>query len=48
MKFKIIASGSKGNCTYVETSSHKYLIDLGRNKKYILDINYVNKFMGKG
>ena len=37
MKICVLASGSKGNCTYVETSSHKYLIDLGRNKKYIVD-----------
>lgn len=37
MKACVLSSGSKGNCTYVETSSHKYLIDLGRNKKYIVD-----------
>ena len=37
MKVCVLSSGSKGNCTYVETSSHKYLIDLGRNKKYIVD-----------
>ena len=37
MKTCVLSSGSKGNCTYVETSSHKYLIDLGRNKKYIVD-----------
>lgn len=37
MKVCVLSSGSKGNCTYVETSSHKYLIDLGRNKKYIID-----------
>lgn len=37
MKVCVLSSGSKGNCTYVETSSHKYLIDLGRNKKYITD-----------
>ena len=37
MKTCVLSSGSKGNCTYVETSSHKYLIDLGRNKKYILE-----------
>ena len=37
MRVCVLSSGSKGNCTYVETSSHKYLIDLGRNKKYIVD-----------
>lgn len=37
MKACVLSSGSKGNSTYVETSSHKYLIDLGRNKKYIVD-----------
>lgn len=37
MKVCVLSSGSKGNCTYVETSSHKYLFDLGRNKKYIVD-----------
>ena len=29
MKIKIIASGSKGNSTYVETKSKKFLIDMG-------------------
>jgi len=37
MKACVLSSGSKGNITYVETSSHKYLFDLGRNKKYVLD-----------
>lgn len=37
MKVCVLSSGSKGNCTYVETSTSKYLIDLGRNKKYIVD-----------
>ena len=37
MRACVLSSGSKGNSTYVETSSHKYLIDLGRNKKYIID-----------
>ena len=35
MKICVLSSGSKGNCTYVETSSHKYLFDLGRNYNYI-------------
>lgn len=29
MKFCVLASGSKGNCTYVETSKHHILIDIG-------------------
>ena len=29
MKFKVLASSSKGNCTYVETSSKRILIDIG-------------------
>lgn len=37
MKICVLSSGSKGNSTYVETSSHKYLFDIGRNKKYIED-----------
>ena len=37
MKACILASGSKGNVTYVETKNHKILIDMGKNKKYITD-----------
>ena len=37
MKTCVLSSGSKGNITYVETSSHKYLLDIGRNKKYVLE-----------
>ena len=37
MKTCILSSGSKGNVTYLETSSNKYLLDIGRNKKYIVD-----------
>lgn len=29
MKFLSIASGSKGNCSYIETATHKILIDAG-------------------
>ncbi len=29
MKFFVLASGSKGNCTYVETLNHHILIDIG-------------------
>lgn len=37
MKACVLASGSKGNSTYIETNNHKILIDLGKNKKYIVD-----------
>lgn len=37
MKICSLASGSKGNSTYIETKYYKILIDLGRNKKYIVD-----------
>ncbi len=35
MKVSVLASGSEGNCTYVETLKHKVLIDMGMNVKYI-------------
>ncbi len=48
----VLASGSEGNCTYVETDDLKLLIDIGMNNKYIterleelgvnaLDIDYI-------
>lgn len=37
MKACILASGSKGNVTYIETKNHKILLDMGKNKKYIVD-----------
>lgn len=35
MKISVLASGSKGNCTYVETNGTKSLIDLGMSCLYI-------------
>lgn len=35
MRVKVFASGSTGNCTYVETNDHKILIDAGISKKSI-------------
>ena len=35
MKACVLASGSEGNCTYIETENHKILVDLGTNVKYI-------------
>lgn len=37
MKFCNLASGSAGNCSYIETKNFKILIDLGKTKKYIVD-----------
>ncbi len=52
MKVCILASGSGGNSTYIETDKFKILIDIGKNRKYIVeklesigvkpeDINYI-------
>lgn len=35
MRVCVLASGSEGNVTYIETNKHKVLIDLGTNLKYI-------------
>lgn len=35
MKVCVLASGSKGNSTYIESSSTKLLIDLGTNSLYV-------------
>ena len=37
MKVCVLASGSKGNVTYIETKEHKFLLDVGKNYKYIKD-----------
>lgn len=37
MKVYVLASGSKGNSTYIETDKYKILVDLGKNKKYIVE-----------
>ncbi len=37
MKVCILASGSTGNSTYIETNNYKILVDIGRNRKYIVD-----------
>lgn len=34
MKVSVLSSGSKGNCTYVETNNHKILIDIGTSCLY--------------
>ena len=35
MKIKVLASGSKGNCTYIETEKIKILIDIGVTFSYL-------------
>ena len=35
MKISVLASGSKGNCTYIETDHTKTLIDVGMSNLYI-------------
>ncbi len=35
MRVVVLASGSEGNSTYIETKETKLLIDMGRNAKYI-------------
>lgn len=43
MRVCVLASGSEGNVTYIETEKHKILLDVGTTTKYIkeklLDIN---------
>lgn len=43
MRIKVLVSGSKGNCTYIETEDHKILLDMGTNlgniKSKLEDIN---------
>ncbi len=34
IKFSVLSSGSKGNCTYIEINNHKYLLDIGTNFLY--------------
>ncbi len=35
MIVSVLSSGSKGNCTYVETKNHKILIDIGTSCSYV-------------
>lgn len=35
MRISVLASGSKGNCTYIETNDNKILIDVGMTNMYI-------------
>ncbi|HEY8365166.1 MAG TPA: MBL fold metallo-hydrolase [Haloplasmataceae bacterium] len=43
MKVTVLASGSKGNCTLIETNNNKFLIDVGiRYRTLIKRLNEVN------
>lgn len=35
MRVCVLSSGSKGNCTYIETKSHKILVDIGTSSLYV-------------
>ena len=35
MKVVVLSSGSKGNVTYLEINNKRFLLDAGRNYKYI-------------
>ena len=35
MKAVVLSSGSKGNVTYMEINNKRFLLDVGRNYKYI-------------
>ena len=35
MRAYVLASGSEGNATYIETTNHKILLDAGRNTKFL-------------
>ena len=35
MRVIVLASGSRGNATYIETKKYKLLIDIGASIKYI-------------
>lgn len=37
MRVCVLASGSSGNSTYIEAGKQKILIDIGKNRKYIID-----------
>ena len=46
MKFNVLASGSKGNCSYIRAGSTQLVIDCGGTKRYLshsfhsLDVDY--------
>ena len=37
MRVCVLASGSGGNSTYIETDKYKILVDIGKNRKYIVE-----------
>ena len=44
MKFKVLASGSKGNSTYIETKDAKILIDIGITyQRLVNELNSIDR-----
>ena len=44
MKIKVLASGSKGNSTYIETKKSKILIDIGITYPHLLsELSTINR-----
>ena len=37
MKVCVLSSGSKGNCTYIDTGDYKLLIDIGNSCSYVVE-----------
>ena len=37
MKIVVLASGSEGNSTFIESNGTRILFDIGKNNKYITD-----------
>jgi phosphoribosyl 1,2-cyclic phosphodiesterase len=47
MKISVLASGSKGNCIYIEGSSGALIIDAGRSAREILGTKDWNGRLGR-
>lgn len=53
MKFSVLASGSKGNCTYIQAGSTQLVVDCGMTKRYLtqsfhnldVDLNQVDALL---
>ena len=46
MKVCVLASGSKGNATYISTESTKILIDIGATSLYVENVAYEEEVEG--
>lgn len=48
MKFSVLASGSKGNCTYIQAGSTQLVIDCGMTKRYLTQsFHHINVDLNK-